>query len=432
VPIDPIESLDVALASSERPEAQHVFITRTTERARRQAEASSNRYRSGAPLSALDGAMVVWKDLFDVDGTRTTAGSRTRRDAPLAKQSAPMVEAAEAAGMISLGKTNLSEFAFSGLGFNPHFGTPVIPHASGDRMPGGSSSGSAVAVRLGIARIGFGTDTAGSVRVPAAFNGLVGYRASQARNDRGGIFPLAKTFDTPGTITRTVVDCALVDAVLHKSAPVAASDIKSLRFVVDTALLNDASVHEAVRDNLHAALRAIAAAGAVVDARVLKTPSAVLDLIRDAGWPGGYEAFQVHRDTLVGPDADLIDPRVATRLRAAGQMQPERYAHLLAERLRLQWEIVGELDGAVLVMPTVAHTAPLMAPLIDDRDLFAETNLATLRLTMIGSFLDMPGIAMPTGTNVEGLATSLLLSIPQDEDDRLLSAALVVENALLK
>jgi aspartyl-tRNA(Asn)/glutamyl-tRNA(Gln) amidotransferase subunit A len=429
--LSPPETLATALAQSEQDAAQHVFITLLSERAQQQAAAAAERLRHGNRLSPLDGSIVVWKDLFDIDGTRTTAGSRTRDATPAATTSAPMVAAAENAGMISLGKTNLSEFAFSGLGYNPHFGTPIIPHPGGARIPGGSSSGSAVAVRLGLARIGFGTDTAGSIRIPAAFNGLAGYRASQARYDRRGIFPLADTFDTAGQIARTVADCALADAVIRATRPPAASNIQNLQFVADTSLLDDSRIEDAVRNCLIRAMQSLAEAGARVDVRALKTPSAVLDLIQTKGWAGGYEAYQLHRQTLASAEADLIDPRVATRLRAAGQMPDERYAELLNDRIRLQAALTQELDGAVLVMPTVAHTAPLMAPLIEDRELFAKTNLATLRLTMIGSFLDLPSMAIPAGVDENRLATSLSLSLPQNEDDRLLAAALSVEAVLV-
>lgn len=426
---DATARIDEALARADDASAKHVFIQRMDTVAQQQADASARRHRQGVPTSSLDGMTVVWKDLFDIIGTRTTAGSRTREAAPLAARSAPIVEAANRAGLITIGKTNLSEFAFSGVGYNPHFGTPIIPHQTGDRAPGGSSSGSAVAVRHGIADVGFGTDTAGSIRVPAAFNGLVGYRASQARYDRSGIFPLAETFDTAGPIARTVQTCVDVDGVLRAHAPVAAAPLTALSFIVDTAILNDEHVADAVKSNLVLRLRQLAHSGARVTERSLKTPTEVLKLIAQVGWPGGFEAYRLHRETLASPAAILIDPRVAIRLRTAGELPSERYQFLLTERHRLQHQIKHELDGANLVIPTVAHAAPLLAPLIEDRDLFAKTNLATLRLTMIASFLDMPSIAMPTGLDAQGLSTSMTIARPQNDDDRLLASALAVEQA---
>src|SRR5271170_4012062 len=218
--ITPSEAADWFLDRIETATDRAIFIAMTAERARREAATSTARYRAGAPLGPLDGVPVAWKDLFDLVGTTTTAGSDIYRSAPPARADATVVRNLADAGMVSLGKVNLSEFAYSGLGLNPHFGTPRNPYdANVHRVPGGSSSGSAVAVAAGLAPVAIGTDTGGSVRIPAAFNGLVGFKTAEGSIDRTGIFALSPTLDTVGPLARTVEDCLLLYSAL-RGAPV--------------------------------------------------------------------------------------------------------------------------------------------------------------------------------------------------------------------
>jgi aspartyl-tRNA(Asn)/glutamyl-tRNA(Gln) amidotransferase subunit A len=214
--IEAVELVSTAIRKSRA--ARGVFIS-FVEWAHDAAVKSAQRRRSGAPLSRLDGIPFAVKDMIDVAGSRTTAGSITRIDSPPASRNAAVITAMRAMGMIPVGKTNLSEFAFSGLGLNPHFGTPTADfHAAAPRAPGGSSSGSAIAVQRGLVTAAIGTDTAGSIRVPAAFNGLVGFRASTGRYDMDGVHPLAVTLDSLGPIARTVEDCVLVDGAMRGRA----------------------------------------------------------------------------------------------------------------------------------------------------------------------------------------------------------------------
>ena len=211
--LSPLAFTEACLTAAK--ETQGIFITLTPERARQEAAASTQRWREGAPLSPLDGIPVCWKDLFDIAGTRTTAGSATRLDAPLATHDAGMVARLTQAGMVTIGKTNLSEFAFSGLGINPTFTTPALLATDGEEhVPGGSSSGAARAVAQGVACIAIGTDTAGSVRIPAAFSGVIGFRASRHRYDASGVFPLAASLDTLGPLCRSVRDAYALDVIL--------------------------------------------------------------------------------------------------------------------------------------------------------------------------------------------------------------------------
>ncbi|MFC6335723.1 amidase [Pseudomonas sp. CCM 7891] len=431
---DPVQALERALDQASN--VPGVFISLTAERARREAEASAARWRAGQPLSVFDGIPLAWKDLFDVAGSVTTAGAAFRRQAPAALLDAPSVGLLCRAGMVSLGKTNLSELAYSGLGLNPHFGTPHNPHGSDQpRIPGGSSSGSAVAVAAGIVPIAMGTDTAGSIRIPAALNGLVGYRSSCRRYNRDGVFPLAHNLDSLGPLTRSVRDALAIDALLNgrdlRQRRIAGS-LKGQRLVVEQQVLEDTRVETAVRDNVLRAVEQMRAAGALIEVRPSPAFQATLDLIQHQGWLGSFEAFALHETLLDSPDAGQLDPRVRRRLEAARTLPASQLLRLYDARRGLQQQLAEELDGAILITPTVAHVAPALAPLEADDDLFVKTNLATLRLTMPGSLLDMPGVSLPCGRDALGLPTGLLLSAPSGEDARLLRAALSVETVLIR
>ncbi|AOE71059.1 amidase [Pseudomonas fluorescens] len=425
---DPVQALEQALDQASQSAA--VFICLTAERARREAEAAAARWRAGQPLSVFDGVPLAWKDLFDVAGSITTAGAAYRRHAPAALLDAPSVGLLCRAGMVSVGKTNLSELAYSGLGLNPHFGTPHNPHGRDQpRIPGGSSSGSAVAVAAGIVPIAMGTDTAGSIRIPAALNGLVGYRSSSRRYSRDGVFPLARTLDSLGPLTRSVRDALAIDDLLHgRISNHRVRSLKGQRFVLEQGLLAD--VEPAVRNNLLRGVERLKAEGALVEMRPCATFQATLALIQQQGWLGAFEAFALHETLLDSADAEQLDPRVRRRLEAARSLPASRLIHLIEARQRLQQQLIDDLDGALLITPTVAHVAPALAALEADDDLFVSTNLATLRLTMPGSLLDMPGVTLPSGHDAQGLPTGLLLSAPAGEDARLLRAALSVESQL--
>lgn len=445
--LTPMEVAERCLARAQN--ARGVFTQVTASRALAQAERATARWRAGTPLGPMDGVPLTWKDLFDIRGTPTTAGSALLAHAEPAKADAPLVAHAEAAGMVCIGKTNLSEFAYSGLGLNPFFGTPVNP-ALGRRAraPGGSSSGAALAVALGIAPIGIGTDTAGSVRVPASFSGLVGYRASRRRHAMTGVFALAPSLDTVGPLAHSVADCIAMDSVLRggrgdEARELLAGDFDAARrtlarqtFIVDPAIVDSERVTAAVRENLRTRMRWLRAAGATVVEREAKSLHLVQALIDSHGWFGASEAFAMHQARLDSPQAEAMDPRVRRRLEAARDVSAARYLHLRWERQRLIAAFERDLEGATLVLPATAHTAPLLQPLEADDELFARTNLATLRLTMPGSFLDTPAVAMPSGVervaapdgSTDLLPTGLQLMRPRGEDARLLQIALSLEH----
>jgi aspartyl-tRNA(Asn)/glutamyl-tRNA(Gln) amidotransferase subunit A len=410
--LDPVEVCEEALARARAP----IFVALTEQRARREARASRERLRAGVPRGPLDGVPVAWKDLVDVAGTPTTAASAVLRDAPAAAADAPVVARLADAGMVCVGKTNLSELAFSGLGLNPHFGTPPNPRAPGC-APGGSSSGSAVAVAADIVPVAIGTDTSGSIRVPAAFCGIAGFKPSAARVDRRGILPLAPTLDSVGPLATSVRDLVAVDAALRAAAP-AGGDAAPL-IVPDGGFADD--VEPAIG-------RAFAAAVAALGARVERRPIPALDAALAAfdahGSLVAHEAWRTHAALLDGGDAERLDPVVLRRLRDGRALAPEGRDALLAERARLQAELATQLRGGVLLLPTAPIDAPPIAPIAHDVERFLATNARALRTTMPASFLDMPGVALPLA------AGSLLVTGASGTDDAVLATALAVEAAL--
>jgi aspartyl-tRNA(Asn)/glutamyl-tRNA(Gln) amidotransferase subunit A len=274
----------------------HIFLCVTRERAIAEAKASEKRLAAGQALSPLDGVPIAWKDLFDMAGEVTTAGSMIYRDAPPANKDAAVVANATAAGMVALGKTNLNEFAYSGLGLNPHYGTPKNPHGH-DRAPGGSSSGSAVAVARGLVPCAIGTDTGGSVRIPAGFNGLVGYKPSDGRIGKNGVFPLSRTLDTIGPLARTVEDCIALDRGMRGVAPtkVQPQIVEGLKLIVPETIVLD-GLEPDVTKNFEASLTQLASAGASILRQSLPTFDNVYREIAEHGAISAYESFADSRN----------------------------------------------------------------------------------------------------------------------------------------
>ncbi|MNF51187.1 Glutamyl-tRNA(Gln) amidotransferase subunit A [compost metagenome] len=280
--------------------------------------------------------------------------------------------------------------------------------------------------------VAIGTDTAGSIRIPAAFNGLVGFRASTGRYSMEGVHPLAATLDSLGPFARTVADCAAFDAAmrgLDQPQPGTAEPGR-LRFVVEQEVLADPQLQPAVRENLQAVVAHLRQAGAQVEQRSLPAIGRARDLIARLGWLGAMEAWRLLGAIVEGAEGARLDRRVRARLLAAKDIDPTTETRIRSLRLELMVSIQRELDGAILVMPTVKHVAPPLAALEADDALFASVNLETLSLTMVGSLLDMPGVAMPSGMDSEGLPTSVLFSMPRGQDEALLGACLAVERTL--
>ena len=429
--LDPVEVAEFFLGRIERDRDNPSFILVTRKRALEEAAASRKRQREGSAVGPLDGVPIAWKDLVDMAGERTTAGSVVYAESPPKEKDAPIVTNLAAAGMVALGKTNLSEFAFSALGLNPHFGTPRNPRDPGTpRVAGGSSSGSAVAVAGGLAPCAIGSDTGGSIRAPASFCGIVGFKTSEGRVDKQGVFPLSRTLDTIGPMAHTVEDCVQIDMALRgqSSTSVRPVNLSGVEFVVpDKTGIDDAE--PAVAANLEAVTKLLEAAGAKVKSRPIRSIGAMRALSAQFGSLVAIEAYAEHRAVFESADAKRMDRRVVTR--AMGGRVSERDAtNLQRGREELIAALVDELKGALLVLPATPMTAPAIAPLERDEELFRVTNLRAIHYTFLGNLFRMCGLALPSGIDAAGLPTGVQFLAPSGDDDHLLSIGLSMERAL--
>jgi aspartyl-tRNA(Asn)/glutamyl-tRNA(Gln) amidotransferase subunit A len=429
--LDAVELTEQVLENIKSNDDQAVFIDVFTERARAEAKASHRRLKTGKSLSVLDGVPIGWKDLFDIEGRITTAGSVVLKSNPPAQTDAALVAAGKRAGMVAIGTTSMNEFAYSGIGINPHYGTPRNPHDKNlHRSPGGSSSGSAVAVARRLLPVAIGTDTGGSVRVPAAFNGIVGYKSSTGHYDMGGVFPLSRTLDSLGPLAQTVEDCILVDRVLRGSnKPIAKRDIKGIEFIVPTNIMFD-GIEDAVQTNFETSLKRIAKAGGKIKRKAFPAFDRFFQLLKTRGHLTGPEALLLHWKRVYGPDAQRMDPRVVKRIKTAENMTAVDLVEILLQRKALIAECNDLIGTAIVICPTTPHVAMDIKPLEDDMDLFFAANAETLRNTMIGNFFDWCGLAIPSGSNADGMPTSVMLSAPHGKDSIILGSGLSLENLI--
>ena len=428
--LDPCALAEETLDAIGKEGDQAIFVGLTAARAMAEAEAASRRIREGRSLGVLDGIPVAWKDLFDLEGMATTAGSTVLAgDAP-ASRDADVVTALKRAGMVCVGRTNMSEFAFSGLGINPHYGTPRNPASTDDhRLPGGSSSGAGVAVAAGLVPVAIGTDTGGSVRIPAAFNGVVGYKASRGRYSMRGVYPLAKSLDSLGPLTQTVQDAVWVDAAMRgrAAADLARKPLSGLSLVVPETVFFD-GIEEGVADAFEQAVERLLRTGASVRRQAFPIFSQLFDLIREKGALVTAEAFALHKARLEGADAARMDPRVVARTRLGANISMPDYIGIMEARERMTAafsEMIGKDE--LLVSQTLPHVAARVTPLLDDDDAFFAMNAKTLRNTQIGNFFDLCGVSIPCGTGEAGMPVGLLLSGLHGADEHVLGVAMAAE-----
>ena len=434
--IGPVEVAEAFLAAIDDHDDRNVFLAVTAERARAEAEASAARYAAGRPAGPLDGVPVVWKDLVDVAGTVTTAGSDLFRNRPPVEADAEVVRNAAAAGMVTLGKVTLPEFAFSAMGQNPHYGTPLNPlDKSVRRATGGSSSGTAAAVAAGLAPCGLGSDTNGSIRIPAAFCGVAGLKTTEKRISTEGAFVLSHTLDTLGPLARTVEDCALLDAVWRGVPPPAleATPAAALKIAVpgdDSSVFSGAEAD--IVHNFHAALDRLRAAGATVETRPFPVFEEIRRLNRESGTLLAAESYFNLRPLLEGPDGGRIDPRVGERALLGREMSAADLLTVQQTRERLIAAFADRLRGcACVALPTTAICAPAWESIENDADAFRTATAQANRNTMLGNVLRACAISLPSGRARNGMPTALTLMAPGGRDERLLADAAAVEAVLV-
>ncbi|RQS60469.1 amidase [Burkholderia sp. Bp8963] len=421
--------LDASLAAIDAELARGgTTYTRIDRNAARDAASASDAFRDrGYVPSALAGVPVSVKDLFDVKGQVTTAGSRVLCDAEPAVRDAAAIARLREAGAVFVGRTNMSEFGFSGLGLNPHFGTPLNPFDE-SRLAGGSSSGAATSVALGHVVAALGTDTGGSIRIPAAFCGLVGFKPTARRVPLDGTVPLSTSLDSIGPIARSVDCCALVDGILSGQVlDMEPRALAGLRFGVTLDYVAD-DLDETVSTAFNRTISMLQRAGASVERFAFPELHELGGPLQLAGITAA-QAWAWHRGH-VARAANAYDPRVLRRLRVGEGRSAADYIDLLAARERFVRDARTRLARFdAWLMPTVAIVPPPIADLVQDDEAFFATNIKVLRNTAVVNFMDGCALTLPCHDNGE-LPVGLSICGPALADAAILSIARSVEALL--
>lgn len=428
--------VETALARIADPklEGSRAFMKVYSDAALAEADASDRLRALGVVRSPVEGIPISVKDLYDVCGDVTRAGSVALASDPPAKADATAVARLRAAGAVILGRTVTVEFAFGGVGLNPHYGTPKNPYdrASGGRIPGGSSAGAAVSVADGMVAMGLGSDTRGSVRIPAGLCGIAGFKPTQRRIPRDGCFPLSYTLDSVGPLARSIGCCAVYDAILaadgaaSSAAAPPALKPSSLRLLVPRASLLFADLQPAVSDAFERALDVLRAAGATLvepPAAEVETVIARAHALYSGGGFAAPEAWQIHRARFAA-QKHLYDPRVAVRIAPGEACSAADYVQLGFDRNLVIKGIEALMQGCdAMVLPTCAITAPTIAEADSSDAAYGALNLLLLRNTGLINIIDGCAATVPcnrlgeapVGFMVAGLAMSdkHILSVAQ-------------------
>ena len=393
--IDPVALTDAFLDAIDAHEfGARIYARVTHARARAEATDAAARAKSGLRRGPLDGVPVSWKDLFDTAGTATEAGTALMKDRVPATD-ARVLQSATSAGLVCLGKTHMSEIAFSGLGLNPITATPPCVNDH-DAVPGGSSSGAGASVAFGLAAAAIGSDTGGSVRIPSAWNDLVGLKTTHGRLSLDGVVPLCLTFDTVGPLCRSVEDANLLLAALEGSKPadLDAGDLSGARLMVlDTIVPED--VRDAPRVAFEGAVAKLKAAGAQIEHRYF---SQLFDAFNVAGNLYAADSYGWWRD-LVEANPEKMFPQILERVRGGQTVSGPDYCagwNMLRD-IRKQYAAETAQFDAV-IMPSAPILPPNAARLLTDDDYYKSENLLALRNTRVANLMDVASITLPTGT----------------------------------
>lgn len=403
-------------------EGQHVFIALDAEGARKAADAHDALRAAGYAASPFAGIPISIKDLFDVRGSQTRAGSVALNDAPAAESDAPAVARLRSAGFILIGRTNMTEFAYSGLGLNPHYGTPKsIWKRETGHVPGGSSSGAAIAVADRMAHASLGTDTGGSCRIPAAFNYLTGFKPTMNRVTRKGAIPLSSSLDSIGPIARTVSCCAIIDGIIADQPRVDAIENGAHR--VRAGVLRsvvEAGMEPEVDEAYQSALRKLSNAG--VELHDFEMPE--FDQLSALGEHGGLSAAEslAWHQPLLERKGDQYDPRVKSRILRGGEQSAAHYIRTLERRQRFIEAAANRIRAFdVIVLPTVPILPPALAALAGDDD-YTRLNLLVLRNPSIINLMNGCAISIPI-TAPDSPPVGLMLAMSGGRDAELLQVA---------
>ncbi|MCA9835544.1 MAG: hypothetical protein KC422_01455 [Trueperaceae bacterium] len=425
-----VSPVEVTRAYLDKLEPGKIYRSLSPERALNQAKEAEKRFQKGISLGPLQGVPLALKDLIDTEAEVTAAGSKVLAEKPAAKEDAPIAARLDAVGAVFLGKTTMTELAFSGLGLNPHFGTPG--NALDETLiPGGSSSGSGVAVASHLACAALGSDTGGSVRIPSSFNGIVGLKTSNGSIPKDGTTPLSTTLDTLGPMTRSVEDAWLLwRAMAAKSVkPFEVELAKKLRLLVPENIILDRADEE-VKTAFHRALEFYEGLGHDVIHKSLPELSEIPALYNQYGSFASHESLALYEDMLESRGDD-IDPRVAKRiLEFRGRPSTDYLRLSFAQQAmsRSFWEAYRSFDA--VLAPTVAILPRKIRDLEQNDQLYFETNGLVLRNTMLFNFLAGPATSVPCGTTATGLSVGLMVATAPHTEAHSLAIASLVENKL--
>jgi aspartyl-tRNA(Asn)/glutamyl-tRNA(Gln) amidotransferase subunit A len=410
-------------------EGARTFLHVDAEAAIEAAEAMDRLREVKAAPSPFAGIPVSIKDLFDIKGQVTRAGSRALEDSAPAEADAPVVARLRRAGFIVIGRTNMTEFAYSGIGINPHYGTPKSAwRRDVGHVPGGSSSGAAVSVVDRMAHGALGTDTGGSCRIPAAYNGIVGFKPTQRRVPLDGGVPLSFTLDSFGPLARSVACCAVLDAVLANEAiaPLQPRPIRGMRLAVPTTVALDELDDEVARA-FERALESLARQGALIE-RIAVPEFLDVGMMNTKGGFAAAESFAWHRYLIVS-HGDVYDPRVALRILRGESISAADYIDLLEARKSLIARATVRLAPYdALVLPTTANTPPRIAELADDKA-FTKANLLSLRNCTLINMFDGCAISLPCHREGE-VPVGLMVAASGGSDRRVFELAAAMEDVI--
>ena len=410
-------------------EGRRAFIHVDRDAALEAADAMDRLRKARAAPSRFAGIPVSIKDLFDIKGQVTRAGSRALEDSAPATADAPAVARLRRAGFIVIGRTNMTEFAYSGIGINPHYGTPKSAwQRNVGHVPGGSSSGAAVSIADRMAYGALGTDTGGSCRIPAAYNGIVGYKPTQRRVPLDGGVPLSFTLDSFGPLANSVQCCATLDAVLADEPlpTIVPRPVKGLRLAVPmTVALDD--LDEAVAKTFERALATLSRAGALIEH--IEVPEFLdVGVMNAKGGFAAAESYAWHRYLLTSK-GDVYDPRVSMRILRGEHISSADYIDLLnARRSLIVRANVRLAPYDALVMPTTANTPPRIADLADDKA-FTTQNLRSLRNCTLINMIDGCSISLPAHREGE-VPVGLMLASSGGSDRHIFELAAGMEGAI--
>ncbi len=419
-PVDLVEAHLDAIAA--HPLTERIFARVTPDRARAEAVAAASRQRTGQRRSLLDGVPLSWKDLFDSAGIATEAGSALLRNR-VPKRDAEVLATATAQGSVCLGKTHMSELAFSGLGLNPVTATPPSINDE-NAVSGGSSSGAAASVAFGLAPAAIGSDTGGSVRIPAAWNDLVGLKTTHGRISLKGTVPLCERFDTVGPLAHTVEDCAQILALLEGSRPadLDGAGLAGVRLaMLETVALTD--LRDRPAEGFEDAAARLSGAGARIEK--LQAPE-VAEALHLAGILFTAEGYAIWREVIEAAPQKMF-PRILERFRSGAEVSAVDYiaGWRRLEQLRAQWAARTAGYDAV-ILPTSPILPPDSGRLMTDDAYYVSENLLALRNTRIGNLFGLCALTLPTGQPSCGI---MLMAAPMAEE-RLLRLGAAAQRAL--